>query len=434
MNEIIENQVNSLNATSASLDALWVVMAAALVFFMQAGFKCLEVGLVRQHQITTVAMKNMIDWIVGSIIFFLAGYGLMFGQSLGGMLGGSMFVPDSFMVEGGSRLGPVFFMFQLAFAGTAITIISGAMSERTGFIPYLTASVFTILLIYPVFGHWVWGNLFFESNTAWLADLGFIDFAGSTVVHSVGAWVSLAGLYLIGPRMGRYTPDGKLSSFPPNSIPMAVLGVFILWMGWWGFNGGSMLKFDMEVGKIILNTNIAGAAAGLVAYFHSYFFQSKEDIYEKLLGGVLGGLVAITASAHIQTYTSALLLGCCAGIVHNLGYDLLAKKWKIDDAVGAIPVHGFCGAFGTLSLALFAPADQLAHGRWVQLGVQLLGVVICFIWAGGLGYLMFMILKKTVGLRVSPSEERNGINLYHVIDDMKEEMDEEELKKLLEEL
>jgi Amt family ammonium transporter len=250
----------------------------------------------------------------------------------------------------------------------------------------------------------------------------------------VGAWVSLAGLYLIGPRMGRYTPDGKLSPFQSNSMPMAVLGVFILWMGWWGFNGGSTLKFDMKVGTIILNTNLAGAAAGLTAYFHSYFFQNKEDIYEKLLGGVLGGLVAITASAHIQTYPSALLLGGCAGIVHNLGYDLLAKKWKIDDAVGAIPVHGFCGAFGTLALALFAPADQLVHSRWTQLGVQLLGVVICFIWAGGLGYLMFMILKKTVGLRVSPSEERNGINLYHVIDDMKEEIDEDELKKLLAEL
>jgi Amt family ammonium transporter len=345
-----------------------------------------------------------------------------------------MFLPDSFLVEGGSNLGPVFFMFQLAFAGTAVTIISGAMSERTGFIPYLTASVFTTLLIYPIFGHWVWGNLFFENNTAWLAKLGFIDFAGSTVVHSVGAWVSLAGLYLIGPRIGRYTPDGKLSPFQANSIPMAVLGVFILWMGWWGFNGGSTLKFDMEVGKIILNTNLAGAAAGLVAYFHSYFFQNKEDIYEKLLGGVLGGLVAITASAHIQTYTSALLLGGCAGIIHNLGYDLLAKKWRIDDAVGAIPVHGFCGAFGTLALAFFAPADQLVHSRWVQLGVQLFGVVVCFIWAGGLGYLMFTILKKTVGLRVSPDEERNGINLYHVIDDMKEDIDEEELKKLLAEL
>ena len=419
---------------SSNIDTIWVLLAAALVFFMQAGFKCLEVGLVRKHQIAAVAMKNMVDWTVGSIIFFLLGFGLMFGHSAGGWLGTDTFVPSTFTIEGGSDLGAVFFMFQLAFAGTALTIVSGSMSERTGFVPYLTASVFIALLIYPVFGHWVWGNAFYGDNSAWLADLGFIDFAGSTVVHSVGAWVSLAGLKLLGPRLGRYTEAGTLRDFETNSIPMAVLGVFILWLGWWGFNGGSTLAFNDQVGSIILNTNLAGAAAALAAYFHSFFFQQKQNIYEKMLGGALGGLVAITASAHIQSPLTSLLIGALAGVIHNLSYDLLTKKWKIDDAVGAIPVHGFCGLFGTLAVALFAPEESLVHGRWTQLGVQALGALACIIWAGGIGYALFYALKKTVGLRVSPAEERQGITLYHVKEEEEEEGDEDEIIRLMQEI
>ncbi|SDL28858.1 Ammonium Transporter Family [Catalinimonas alkaloidigena] len=221
-------------------------------------------------------------------------------------------------------------------------------------------------------------------------------------MHSIGAWVSLAGLSLLGPRLGRYTAEGKLRSFPASSIPMAVLGVLILWLGWWGFNGGSTLAFNGEVGKIILNTNLAGAAAGLAAYFHSYFVQQKDSIYEKMLGGILGGLVAITASPHIQTPLTSLVIGLAAGIIHNLAYDFVAKKLKIDDAVGAIPVHGFCGAFGTLAVVL-APASTLANGFWLQLGIQAMGVVLCFVWAGGLAYAMFFVLRRTIGLRVSPA-------------------------------
>ena len=417
-----------------TLNMLWVLLSAALVFLMQAGFKCLEVGLVRRHQIAAVAMKNMVDWTVGSIIFFLVGFGLMFGESMGGWIGTSMFLPDSFSVDGGNELGAVFFLFQLAFAGTTLTIVSGSMSERTGFLPYLVASAFIALIIYPVFGHWVWGNAFYDSNSAWLADLGFIDFAGSTAVHSVGAWVSLAGLKLLGPRLGRYTETGTLREFEPNSIPMAVLGVFILWFGWWGFNGGSSLVFDAQVGSIILNTNLAAAAAALSAYFHAYFFQQKANIYEKMLGGVLGGLVAITASAHIQTPFTALLIGLLAGIVHNLSYDLLTKRWKIDDAVGAIPVHGFCGLFGTLAVALFAPEASLVYDRWTQLGVQAGGALVCLLWSGGVGYALFFVLKKTIGLRVSPDEERQGITLYHVRPEEDEEVDEEELIRLMQEI
>ncbi|MEQ9439279.1 MAG: ammonium transporter [Cyclobacteriaceae bacterium] len=435
-NPLNENNIEAISASIFNADALWVLFAAALVFLMQVGFKSLEVGMVRRHQVAAVAMKNMVDWTVGSIIFFVVGFGLMFGHSTGGFLGTDLFFPSDWQAEGSHPLGAIFFMFQLAFVGTAITIVSGSMSERTGFLPYLTASVIIALVIYPVFGHWVWGNLFFESNSAWLGDLGFVDFAGSTVVHSVGAWVSLAGLKLLGPRLGRYDERGKLKEFEPNSIPMAVSGVFILWFGWWGFNGGSTLAFGADVGYIILNTNLAGAAGALAAYFHSYFFQKKANIYEKMIGGALGGLVAITASPHIQTPLTSLLIGALAGIIHNVSFDLLAKKWKIDDAVGAIPVHGFCGAFGTLAVALFAPAELLPHGRLMQLGIQTLGVFVCFVWAGGIGYVMFYLLKKTIGLRVSPEEERNGIMLYHVKeeDNPEEDVSDEELLELLKEM
>ena len=431
-----ETTANSLiSSLDFSIDALWVLIAAALVFLMQAGFKSLEVGMVRRHQVAAVAMKNMVDWTVGSIIFFIVGFGLMFGHSLEGFLGTDLFLPSNWNAEGSHPLGPVFFMFQLAFVGTAITIVSGSMSERTGFIPYLTASVIIALVIYPVFGHWVWGNLFFEDNAAWLADLGFIDFAGATVVHSVGAWVSLAGLKLLGPRLGRYDHAGNLREFEPNSIPMAVMGVFILWFGWWGFNGGSTLAFGTDVGVIILNTNLAGAAAALVAYLHSFVFQNKANIYEKMLGGALGVVVAITASPHIQTPLTSLAIGSIAGVSHNLSFDMLTKKWKIDDAVGAIPVHGFCGIFGTLAVALFAPAETLPNGRLTQFGVQLIGVVTCFIWAGGIGYAMFYLLKKTVGLRVSPDEERKGIMLYHVKEEESEsDPSDEELLELMKEM
>jgi len=254
----MESQSELLSDLSQKIDAVWVLVAAALVFLMQAGFKSLEVGMVRKLHIETVAIKNVIDWAVASLIFFLIGFGLMFGNSTYGIAGTDLFFnPDFANVEGGNALGTIFFMFQLAFAGTAITIVSGAMSERTGFIPYMTATVFIAMLIYPVFGHWAWGNLFIDGNASWLADLGFIDFAGSTVVHSVGAWVSLAGLILIGPRIGRYNLDGSTREIKPFNIPYAALGMFLLWFGWWGFNGGSTLAFNESVGSIILNTNIS---------------------------------------------------------------------------------------------------------------------------------------------------------------------------------
>lgn len=432
----METQMEYLAEINGKIDAIWVLVAAALVFLMQAGFKSLEVGLVRKIHIETVAIKNVIDWVIASIIFFIFGFGFMFGESFSGIIGTNLFANmNLYNVSDGNALGVIFFMFQLAFAGTALTIVSGAMSERTGFIPYMTISVFIALIIYPIFGHWCWGNLFFANNTSWLADLGFIDFAGSSVVHSVGAWVSLAGLSLLGPRLGRFKADGSPAEIVPYRISYATLGLFLLWVGWWGFNGGSTLAFDNTVGPIILNTNIAAAAAALTAYFHCKLFQNKSGIYEKVIGGALGGLVAITASPHIQTPLTSIIVGFAAGLVHNFAYEFLLKK-KIDDAVGAIPVHGFCGALGTL-LVVIAPEIWMADGAFNfagllhQIGVQLVGIVVCFVWAFGASYLLFLLLKRTVGLRVSPDEERNGITLFPKPGDTKEDIDEDELESLL---
>ncbi|MGK7393922.1 MAG: ammonium transporter [Candidatus Cyclobacteriaceae bacterium M3_2C_046] len=422
---------NAISITQYDIDSLWVLLAAALVFLMQAGFKSLEVGLVRRNHGSTVAMKNVIDWSIGSLIFFFIGFGIMFGSSFFGLFGTSFFIPMDFDQAGASHLGPVFFMFQLAFVGTALTIVSGAMSERTGFIPYLVATIFIAVIIYPVFGHWAWGSLFIQGNMGWLESVGFIDFAGSTVVHSVGAWVSLAGLLLLGPRIGRFDESGQPRQMKPNSIAYAVLGLFLLWFGWWGFNGGSTLSFSNKVGYIILNTNLAGAAAGMAAYFHALIFQQKKSIYEKLIGGALTGLVAITASAHIQNPFTAILIGLIAGIVHNLSFELLLK-YKIDDAVGAIPIHGFGGITGTL-LVVISPEiiSQGLNGMLIQFFIQLLGTGVCFVWTFGMGYIIFKGLKKMTGLRVSPQEEREGILLYPQLQREDEEIDEAELAALL---
>jgi len=435
----MESNSEMLNLLAGKIDAVWVIVAAALVFLMQAGFKSLEVGMVRRKHIETVAIKNVIDWAVASIIFFLVGFGVMFGKSDNGFWGTSLF--SNFHlgnVANGNPLGEVFFMFQLAFAGTSMTIVSGAMSERTGFIPYMSISVIIALLIYPVFGNWAWGNLFFADNKCWLADLGFIDFAGSSVVHSVGAWVSLAGLILIGPRIGRFNPDGSPREITPFNIPYATLGLFLLWIGWWGFNGGSTLAFNEKVGSIILNTNIAGATAAITAYFHCLLFQKKQGIYEKIIGGALGGLVAITASPHLQNPFTSILIGMAAGVMHNFAYEFLLRK-GIDDAVGAIPVHGFCGVLGTL-LVVISPEIMFANGGFSisavlkQLGVQLIGAVACFAWAFSVSFGAFQILKRTVGLRVSPEEERNGITLFPKVKEEKEQISEDELEKLLDQI
>lgn len=397
-------------AALPSLDELWVLFAAVLVFFMQAGFKCLEVGLTQRKSGTSVAMKNLIDWVLTTLFFFLFGFGFLFGRSLSGLLG-----TDLFALEGFERhhhaLGLTFFLFQAAFAGTSTTIVSGAMAERTSFMAYLVGCIWLAGFVYPVFGHWVWSGAFDPNNPGWLEQLGFMDFAGSSVVHSTGAWFALVGMTLVGPRRGRFDAHGAPRPLRSHSIAYAGLGVFILWMGWWGFNGGSTLAFNASVARIILNTNLAGAMGGFVAFAHAQAFPGRKDVAEKFLGGILGGLVAITAGCHVVTPLAALAVGAAAGLVHNLSYDWMLYRLRIDDPVAAVPVHGFCGVWGVLAVALFGRPERLNHPWLYQLGIQALGAAVCLVWAALNAAFVFTLVGKTIGLRVTATEEELGVEL-----------------------
>lgn len=435
---------SSVEPNTIFLNRFWIFLSAVLVFFMQAGFKALEVGMSRRRHDASVGMKNLLDWLVLSLVYFLWGFGFMYGPSWGDVIGtdffGSGISYDNFSgffksISGATAdiqhnefsLGIEFVLYQLAFAGTAATIVSGAMAERTALTSYAFTAVVVGGVIYPIFGHWVWGGSFVSQSVAnlpahevyvpWLTRLGFFDFAGSTVVHSVGGWVALIGCYFIGPRTGRFHSDGRVNRerFAPNSMGYAMLGVFILWFGWWGFNGGSTLVYNEDVAPIVLNTNICGAVAGLVAFFHA-FFKDRESIYEKTIGGVLGGLVAITANCNVVTAGEAIIIGIFAGWIHNMACDLLIKC-RIDDPVGAVPVHLACGIWGTLCVGLFGDLKKLATltvgaenqlTLWEQIGVQLLGIVVACIFVTSIAAIMFWFLKNTIGLRISPQEEESG--------------------------
>ncbi len=419
------------------ISAMWVLLAAILVFMMQAGFLCVEAGSVRTRNMSTVALKNAIDWVLACLLFFAVGFGLMFGTSSGGWIGHDLFALSG-LDRGGLAVDfpIIFFLFQLGFAGTAATIVSGALAGRASFVSYVLTTLVVACLVYPIFGHWVWGNLLVADNEPWLAQLGFIDFAGSTVVHSVGAWFGLVGAWLVGPRRGRYESDGEVKPLESSSIAFVALGVLLLWVGWWGFNGGSQLAFDEAVAPILLNTNLAAAAGGLSAYLFGWLGQGKRHLAVKFLGGMLGGLVAITAGCHAVTAWEAVLIGLIAGVVHDLAYDWLLHRLRVDDPVGAVAVHGFCGIWGTLAVALFGAPELLAHGRLVQLGVQALGVGVAFVWAAGCAWVTFAAIRATVGLRVSPDEEIVGIDitgeLKIPLPDPVEQLDAARLRALME--
>ena len=443
----LNQTLNKLNQTSGmgsdSLDRFWVLIAALLVFFMQAGFKTFKSGMVRKANSGNVAIKNVLDWIIISLVYFLVGFGFMYGDSLNGLLGTNLFVPTFAVMQetknsiDGQFLGLEFFLFQLAFAAIAATIVTGAMSERIALIPYLFLTVFIGAIIYPVFGHWAWGGNYLLNDQGWLYALGFRDFAGSTVVHSIGAWVALAGIIVIGARNGRYDKHGNLNrkDFIPSDLGYSTLGVFILWFGWWGLNGGSQLKYDENIATIIINTNLAGSAAGITAFFHALLkSRDNSDIFRKLLGGILGGLVAISASCNSVSAWEALLIGGVAGLVFNYSYDFLIFKLKLDDPVGAVAIHGFCGVWGTMCVAFFGDLEANfffqnseilfsehsllgflgdANIRIKQAVVQLIGIVTAFTFSFFLSFLFFKLIRKIpgIGLRVLPSDEKNGILL-----------------------
>jgi Amt family ammonium transporter len=381
---------------------LWTLIAAILVFFMQPGFAMVEAGFTRAKNAVNILMKNLMDFSMGSIMFWAIGFGLMFGTSAGGWIGTSGFFLSDFSPDGDQWV-LVFWMFQVVFAATAATIVSGAMAERTKFTAYLIYSAILTALIYPIFGSWAWGSLY--KGDGWLEGLGFIDFAGSTVVHSVGGWAALAGAMVLGPRMGKYAKDGSIRPILGHNIPLAALGVFILWMGWFGFNAGSTTTADTSIAMIAVNTNLAAAAGAIAAMVTSWIKFGKSEI-SMSLNGALAGLVGITAGCANVSPISAVVIGAIAGVIVVLSVLFIDQKLKIDDPVGAISVHGVCGAWGTLAAGLF----NMGGTSMSILGVQLVGIVACFIWTFGTAFAMFKLIAATNGLRVTPEEELEGLD------------------------
>jgi Amt family ammonium transporter len=380
---------------------MWTLVAAALVFFMQAGFALVETGFTRAKNSINIMMKNLMDFACGSLAYWAVGFGLMFGASSTGFFGTTGFFLSDFTPDGDPWV-LAFWMFQVVFAATSATIVSGAMAERTRFSAYLIYSVVISAVIYPVFGAWAWGGLFHGGG--WLEGLGFIDFAGSTVVHSVGGWAALAGAIVLGPRIGKYTKDGGIKPILGHNIPLAALGVFILWLGWFGFNPGSTTIADKSIAMIFVNTNLAAATGCVVAMIVSWLKLGKPEIGMSL-NGALAGLVGITAGCANVSPGSSIIIGGIAGVLVVFSV-LFFDRIKVDDPVGAVSVHGVCGAWGTLAAGLFNMEGCTVKIVMVQLG----GIVTCFAWTFILAFILFKILAATVGLRVSPDEEREGLD------------------------
>lgn len=382
-------------------DYVWTLIAAALVFFMQAGFAMVEAGFTRAKNAVNIMMKNLMDFSMGSLSFWAIGFGLMFGVSSTGFFGTSGFFLSDFEL-GGDPWVLAFWMFQAVFAATAATIVSGAMAERTKFSGYLLYTAAVTGLIYPIFGSWAWGSLF--NGSGWLEGLGFIDFAGSTVVHSVGGWAALAGAMVLGPRLGKYDAAGNVRPILGHNIPLAALGVFILWLGWFGFNPGSTTAASKDIAMIFVNTNLAAAAGAVLAMAVSWIKFGKPEVGMSL-NGALAGLVGITAGCANVTPASAVIIGAVAGIVVVFSV-LFFDKLRIDDPVGAISVHGVCGAWGTLAAGLF----NIGGFTTKIIAVQLIGIGACFLWTFPTAYALFKLIDATMGLRVSKEEELEGLD------------------------
>jgi Amt family ammonium transporter len=381
---------------------------------MQAGFAMVESGLTRAKNAGNIMMKNLMDFCMGSFAYWAVGFGLMFGVSNGTVGWSNFFVSfDNTTIDG--QWGYTFWFFQMVFAATAATIVSGAMAERTKFSAYLIYSFFISLFVYPIAGHWMWGNLLNSGNIesgAWLAKRGFIDFAGSTVVHSVGGWAALAGAIVVGPRLGKFGKDGKPRVIPGHSLPMAAIGVLILFLGWFGFNPGSTTAANGTLARVAVNTLLAGAMGANLGLIASWLKFGKPDI-GMTLNGCLAGLVAITAGCYSVTPVGAIIIGSLAGVVALFAV-LFFDKIQIDDPVGAISVHGVCGAFGTICAALFH--ENLFLGKEYdlmgQLTTQLIGVGVTFAWSFGVCFILFKVIAMTIGLRVSDEEQLGGLDIF----------------------
>ncbi|MCX7655679.1 MAG: ammonium transporter [Treponemataceae bacterium] len=401
-----EETVDSL---TKAMDMIWLVLTGSLVFFMQAGFAMVETGLTRAKNATNILMKNLMDFCFGSVVFWMIGWGLMYGEDhLSGLIGFSDFFK-------GPMGDPKFYrdwFFQVVFAATSATIVSGAMAERTQFKSYLIYTVFISAFIYPVSGHWTWGG-------GWLSQMGFHDFAGSTVVHSVGGWAALMGAIMLGPRTGKYIRvNGKVTvkALPGHNLPLAALGVFILWFGWYGFNPGSTLSgVSTDIARVAVTTTLAASAGAIGALVFSWMWFKKPDA-SMTMNGALAGLVAITAPCAVVSPGAAIVIGLIAGVLVVLSVEFFDKVLHIDDPVGAVSVHMVNGVFGTLAVGIWGNVEGVAvgvlhGGGWHQLGVQALGVAAVGIWAGLMSLLLFWVIKVTVGLRVPVTEELMGLDL-----------------------
>lgn len=387
-------------------DTLWIVVASTLVFLMQPGFMCLESGLTRSKNSINVAVKNLADFVFSVLLFWSVGYGLMFGLSYAGLAGTTHYFADF----GNNYKLTAFFFFQMMFCGTATTIFSGAVAERVKFSSYLLVVILLSAFVYPVFGHWAWNISADGIRTGWLGRAGFVDFAGSTVVHSVGGWIALAILLLIGPRINRFGDNNNFYGFNGSNLPLSVLGTLLLWIGWIGFNGGSTLAMNESVPKIIAYTTLAGAAGAFSNLVVGYCV-TKVPRVPFLINGSLGGLVAITAGCHCVNAISAISIGAIAGLI-CFACELLLIRFKIDDAVGAIPVHLACGVWGTLAVAFFGDPELIGTGLSFpdQLWAQLQGIIAAFFISFILPYLVFRQINRFFPLRVSVEDEHNGLN------------------------
>ncbi len=397
-------------------NTIWVLLGAILIFIMQAGFAMLETGFTRVKNAGNIAMKNLLDFSLGSVAFFLLGFGFMFGSGtpLFGLFDlGSNGSYSAILPQGVNQWA--FIIFQTMFCATAATIVSGAMAERTRFIAYCMFSFIISLLIYPISGHWIWGG-------GWLDALGFHDFAGSTVVHLVGGTAALAGVIAVGPRTGKYSKEGKSSAIPGQSLTLGVLGVFVLWFGWFGFNAGSTFSIDSDVSmllasRIMVNTNLSAAVSAATAWIFTTIQFKRADI-SMTFNAAVAGLVAITAGCDTVSPFGAMIIGLGSGFLVVLGIEFIEKVLKADDPVGAIGVHGICGAYGTIMVGLLSTdAGLLYTGGMGLLVVQILGVLSVGSFVFAAASIMFFLLKKTIGLRVSEQAELGGLDKFeHGID------------------
>lgn len=388
----------SISEIVINLNSVWLMTAAALVFLMQAGFALLEGGMARSKNAVNVIMKNYMDACAGGLIFWLIGFGLMFGSNPTGWIG-----TDWFMPQNASDWDWSFLLFQMMFAATSCTIASGAMAERIRYSAYLLGACLITGVVYPVFGSWAWGS--YLDGSGWLKQMGFIDFAGSTVVHSVGGWCALAGIIVLGPRLGRFSKSGESRPIPGHNLGLVALGGFILWFGWFGFNGGSTLAGNTSIGKIILNTHLAACAGAVGAAIYSWA-SGKPMLLTSTVNGSIGGLVGVTAGCATMDPQFAVVTGLVAGVITIVG-PILLNTLRLDDVVDAVSVHGFCGVWGTMAAGLFFAGDLFNETR---IYVQAIGVAVAFAWAFGSALVMYLAIDVIIGLRASPLDEQRGLD------------------------